>query len=269
MKASSSTASSLRWPISALVVWALAWFFYTFLLRQSWPPDRAMLLSSLVGVVAGAVAWRLGYSKARLFALVLGFPVSLWLSGAASMAPWVWLLTLALGLLIYPIHAWRDAPVFPTPLHALRELSSYAPLPANAWILDAGCGAGDGLKALRLAYPKARWVGIEFSRPLRWLAKLRCPWAKVLQGDMWLDHWGAYDLVYVFQRPETMARAQAKAQTEMKPGAWLVSLEFVASALQADAVFYASPDRPVWLYRAPFRAAESCVFQPIVDGVSS
>jgi hypothetical protein len=74
---------------------------------------------------------------------------------------------------------------------------------------------------------------------------------------MWLDHWGAYDLVYVFQRPETMARAQAKAQTEMKPGAWLVSLEFVASALQADAVFYASPGRPVWLYRVPFRAAKS------------
>ena len=257
MKTSSSTARLLGWPLSALVVWALAWFFYSFLLRQSWTPERAMLLSSLAGVVAGAVAWRLGHSKARLFALVLGFPVSLWLSGAASMAPWVWLLTLALGLLIYPIHAWRDAPVFPTPLQALRGLPGHAPLPSNARILDAGCGAGDGLKALRLAYPKARWVGIEFSRPLCWIATLRCPWAKVMHGDMWLADWSTYDMVYVFQRPETMARAQAKAQIELKPGAWLVSLEFVASALQPDAVFDASPDRPVWLYRAPFKAAKS------------
>ena len=254
---SSAIARLLRWPLPALIVWASAWFFYAFLLRESLTQELAMLLTSLAGVGAGAVAWRLGYSKARLLALVLGFPVSLWLSGTASLAPWVWLCTLALALLIYPIHAWRDAPVFPTPLHALRDLPGCAPLPPNARILDAGCGAGDGLRALRLAYPQARWVGIEFSRPLRWLAKLRCPWAKVLHGDMWLDHWGAYDLVYLFQRPETMPRAMAKAQTEMKPGAWLVSLEFVASALQPDAVVYASPGRPVWLYQAPFRAAKS------------
>jgi SAM-dependent methyltransferase len=250
-------ARLLRWPMPALLVWAMAWLLHAWLLRHSVMPELALLLPFLAGLGAGAVAWRLGYSKARLLALVLGFPVSLWLSGAAAMAPWVWLLTLVLGLLIYPVHVWRDAPVFPTPLQALRELPGYAPLPSTAKILDAGCGAGDGLKALRLAYPKARWVGIEFSRPLRWMAMLRCPWAKVLHGDMWLADWGAYDLVYLFQRPETMARAQAKAHIEMKPGAWLVSLEFVASALQADAVFYASPDRPVWLYQAPFRAAQS------------
>jgi SAM-dependent methyltransferase len=257
MNKSSTISSLLRWPMPALIVWASAWFFYAFLLRQSLPQEFAVLLPSLAGVAAGAVAWRLGYSKARLLALLLGFPVSLWLSGAASMAPWLWLLTLALGLLIYPMHAWRDAPVFPTPLQALRDLSGRAPLPPNALILDAGCGAGDGLMALRLAYPKARWVGIEFSRPLRWLAKLRCPWAKVLHGDMWLAHWGAYDLVYLFQRPETMPRALIKAQNEMKPGAWLVSLEFVALALQPDAVVYASPNRPVWLYQAPFKAAKN------------
>jgi SAM-dependent methyltransferase len=109
------------------------------------------------------------------------------------------LLPLALALLVYPMHAWRDAPVFPTPLQALRDLPGRAPLPPQALILDAGCGAGDGLKALRLAYPQARWVGIEFSRPLRWLAKLRCPWASVRHGDIWLEDWGSYDMVYLFQ----------------------------------------------------------------------
>ena len=34
------------------------------------------------------------------------------------------------------------------------------------------------------------------------------------------------DLVYLFQRPESMPRALDKARTEMRPGAWLASLDF-------------------------------------------
>ena len=149
MKTSSGTASLFRWPLPALLVWTMAWLFHAFLLRNSVMPELALLLPFLAGLGAGAVAWRLNYSKARLLALVLGFPVSLWLSGAATLTPWVWLLTLALGLLIYPVHVWRDAPVFPTPVQALRELPVHAPLPSNARILDAGCGAGVELVFIR------------------------------------------------------------------------------------------------------------------------
>ena len=53
-------------------------------------------------------------------------------------------------------------------------------------------------------------------------------------------------------RPETMPRAAEKAKAEMKPGAWLVSLEFEAAELKATAVTDASPNRTVWLYQAPF-----------------
>jgi hypothetical protein len=73
-------------------------------------------------------------------------------------------------------------------------------------------------------------------------------------GDIWQDHWGTYDMVYLFQRPETMPRAVEKAKAEMRPGAWLVSLEFEAADLKANATTEASPGRPVWLYQAPFNA---------------
>jgi trans-aconitate methyltransferase len=149
------------------------------------------------------------------------------------------------------VKAWRDAPVFPTPLQALKAVPVHAPLPAGARILDAGCGAGDGLKALRLAYPEAHCMGLEFSRPLSWVARVRCPWAQVRCADIWLDNWGNYDMVYLFQRPETMPRAVAKAQSEMKAGSWLVSLEFEARELKPTAVVEASPGRPVWLYQWP------------------
>jgi len=244
----------LKWPMPALAVWALAWLLYQSLLAWAIPAPMAMPLACLLGLAAAGIArWR-GFSPARQLTLALGFPISVLLTGVASASSWLWLLPLALALLVYPAHTWGDAPVFPTPLQALRDLPSCAKLPTNALVLDAGCGAGDGLKALHLAYPSARCVGIEFSWPLRWVAALRCPWAQVRLGDIWRADWRAYDLIYLFQRPETMPRAVAKARAEMRPGSWLVSLEFAAAELQPTAVVYASPDRPVWLYQSPFKS---------------
>jgi SAM-dependent methyltransferase len=240
----------LKWPVPALLVWGGAWLIY---LNASglWPQLWAMALACAVSVACSA----LGQTRARRWALALGFPVSLWLSGAATLPAWGWLVPLALALLIYPVHAWHDAPIFPTPLNALRALPQAAPLPATALVLDAGCGVGDGLRALRVAYPQAQMCGIEFSWPLRFAAALRCPWARIWHGDIWQADWSQYDLVYLFQRPETMAHAVAKARDHMKPGAWLVSLEFEAAELLPTAVVQASANRPVWLYQAPFKPA--------------
>jgi hypothetical protein len=60
-------------------------------------------------------------------------------------------------------------------------------------------------------------------------------------------------MVYVFQRPESMARAADKAVRELRPGAWLVSLEFDAPALAPTKVLECADGRRVWLYRVPFR----------------
>ena len=59
-------------------------------------------------------------------------------------------------------------------------------------------------------------------------------------------------MVYLFQRPESMPRAVAKARAELKPGAWLVSLEFMAQELQHQASVQTVEGKPVWLYQAPF-----------------
>jgi hypothetical protein len=156
---------------------------------------------------------------------------------------------------LYPVHAWRDAPLFPTPVDALQSLAVEAPLPAGALVLDAGCGLGHGLSALRAAYPAARLHGIEWSWPLRWLCALRCPWAEVHQGDLWGADWSTYSLVYLFQRPESMARAVEKASAEMRAdGCWLVSLEFEAPHWRPARVIDLPDGRKLWLYRAPFQS---------------
>ena len=253
MKATATTKNRLpallTWPVPALLVWAGAWMLYAVAAAIGATAPWPMVAACTLGVFFSVI----GSTRSRQLALALGFPLSLWVSGTHAVPSWAWLAPLALALLVYPGRSWRDAPLFPTPLQALRELPPRAPLPAGAALLDAGCGLGDGLRALRLAYPEARFFGIETSWPLRLMAALRCPWAKIWQGDIWLEDWRDYDLVYLFQRPETMERAVAKAQAELRPGAWLVSLEFVAAAIEPTAVVYAGGGRPVWLYQQPFK----------------
>ncbi len=234
-----------------MLVWGLCWLVFAGLAGVGLTTWLALGVAAGVGVLASALAsswWR------RLM-LALGFPLSLAAFGAAAVPAWAWLLPLLLLMLIYPLNAWRDAPLFPTPKNALKDLAAHAPLAQDALILDAGCGLGDGLLALRAAYPQATLHGLEWSWPLRALCALRCPWARVRQGDIWRADWSAYDLVYLFQRPESMARAVAKARGELRPGAWLVSLAFAAPELRAHAVLPLTDGKSIWVYRAPFTAA--------------
>ena len=54
-----------------------------------------------------------------------------------------------------------------------------------------------------------------------------------------------------------MARAAAKAQAELAPGAWLVSLEFAVPGVLPSAQLRAPGGRVVWLYRMPLNRAEA------------
>ena len=77
--------------------------------------------------------------------------------------------------------------------------------------------------------------------------------ARVKRGDIWAADWTPYAMVYLFQRPESMPRAMDKAEREMRPGSWLVSLEFEVPSLKPRAVLEVSEGRKVWAYKAPFK----------------
>ena len=241
-------ASRLRWPLPAVLAWAACWAIYAVGTRFGLSGAVAVVLAATLGLLlslATTLWWR------RLI-IAAGFPLSLLVSGAL-VAGWVWLVMLALALLVYPIKAWRDAPLFPTPAGALRDLPERVALPVDALVLDAGCGLGDGLIALHRAYPMAPIHGLEWSWPLRAVCALRCPWAQVRHGDIWQADWRPYAMVYLFQRPESMSRAVHKAAAQMADGSWLVSLEFEASGLLADARLLLPDGRTVWLYQLPFK----------------
>ncbi len=239
------------WPLPALAAWLAAWVLLSVLApaagARGWPPALPWLAAAAAGALLALVprqasGWR------RLF-MAGGFPVSAALTGAAGVPSWAWLLPMGLLLAAYPLRTWRDAPLFPTPADGLQGLAEAVPLPAGARVLDAGCGLGHGLAALRRNWPQARIEGIEWSGPLRLAAALRCPWARVRRGDMWADPWQGCAAVYLFQRPESMARAWAKACAELAPGAWLISLDFPVPGVEPTVALQRAGRQAVWAYR--------------------
>jgi hypothetical protein len=236
------------WPLPALIAWAACWVLFAGLRSL----DISLALSALVAALPGlALALRATTAWRRVF-VGTGFPLSLAASGLAIGLPaWAWLAPLGVLALVYPVRAWRDAPLFPTPRHALRGLAAHLRLQDDARVLDAGCGLGDGLIELRREFPHSILTGIEWSWPLRLACALRCRFARVRRADMWSADWSSFDLVYLFQRPESMARAAAKAARELRPGAWLASLEFEVAGWRPTEVLTCADARPLWLYRAP------------------
>ena len=243
---------ALRWPATALLGWIAAW--------AAWAALRfcgvAPAWSGVVAVFVSLLAASLMRSPWRRLITAAGFPLSmvlLFLPGSAFPA-WGWLFLL-MGLAgLYPVRAWRDAPWYPTrrgALHGLALLAPFRGARVQPRILDAGCGHGAGLIELLKEYPQAELVGIEWSVSLCLLSRWRCRWARVRRADMWSESWTGYDMVYIFQRPETLGRALAKASREMRPGSWLVSLEFGAEGVAPTSVLSGAARQPVWLYRLP------------------
>jgi SAM-dependent methyltransferase len=242
-----------RWPLPALLSWLAAWLVHAAALSAGLSPGPALALGAAVGAALG---W-LHDQRWRRLIVALGFPVSVlalgWQGGASGL---LWLAPLLILWWLYPRRSWSEAPLFPTPRDALERLPALAPLPAGARVLDAGCGVGDGLRELLHAYPQAHVEGVEWSRPLAWLARWRARGASVRQGDLWADDWAPFALVYVFQRPESMPRVWAKACAELAPGAWLVSLDFAVPEVTPAGSWQLDNGQFVWLYR-PGRNAVS------------
>lgn len=247
-------AVRLRWPLPALVAWATGWGVILALQPYGLP---GWLLLTLAWIPSAGLALATTGRWRRLI-LLCGLPLALVLSGGVQISGWTWLAAALCTAAVYPVSAWRDAPMFPTPASALDGIASRLQLPPGARILDAGSGLGHGLRALQRAFPGAQTEGVERSAVLVAISRMipRTPAAR--RGDMWAADWSSYDVVYLFQRPETMPRAWEKACAEMREGAWVLSLEFKVPGLPADAVFSAPSGRPraVLAYRVPRAASD-------------
>ena len=253
--ADAKVAPASLWPLPALLTWAAAWLAFHAIQALGLPALLAVACATALGVAAavfgGTTAWRrifigggISAVAARIRHRQRGHGARLARAQRCSL------------LLLYPLRSWRDAPLFPTPSGALDGLSQHIALAPGC--AHARCGLRPGRRpdrACAAAFPTARLEGLDWSWPLVIACRLRCRDAAVRRADIWQADWSSQDLVYLFQRPESMARAVAKARRELRAGAWLVSLEFPAPGLRPDAQLEAVAGKPVWAYRAPFTSA--------------
>jgi SAM-dependent methyltransferase len=251
----------LPWPLPAALAWASGWVAWLVAMRAGSGAPLALVLAALLTLTLTAAI----VGARRRFIAAAGFPLSAVALGLTAPAPaWVWLVLLVPVLAAYPVRAWRDAPFFPTPAQALEGLDFVVGAPQR--VLDAGCGMGHGLTALRRLWPSAELSGVEWSPLLAWASRLRGHWdgtrAQVRRGDMWAASWASHDLVYVFQRPESMARIFEKAKRELAASAWLVSLEFPVPGEPAWACLQGGRRRPVWIYRPASTANSDSIGAP-------
>ena len=106
------------------------------------------------------------------------------------------------------------------------------------------CGPGGS------AFPTAQLHGTEASWALAQWARWRTPDAQIRCADLWADDWSRFDLVYLFQRPESMPHALAKARAELHPGSWLLSLDFPLPGVPAQREWAVAPRHRLYLYAA-------------------
>ncbi len=251
----------LPWPLPAVLAWGAGLATWRLAAGLGAGPATAWLAGLLASAALALLCrgrWRQALAAAGYPLASLGLIASSVSSAGPALPAWAWGLGAALLLLLYPLGAWRDAPWFPTPRGALQGLAGACAVQPPVAVLDAGCGLGHGLAELRAQFPDAQLHGIERSRVLRWAAAWRCPWARVQGGDIWAADWSRYGLVYVFQRPESMARAHAKALAELPDGGWLASLEFEVPGVAPVQRLAAPGQRPVWLYRKSSTGPGAC-----------
>lgn len=228
------------------------------------PPLRAAILAQVFGALIALGLVALLYRK--LFALPLAVACLQGICAAFAShkleAPAWWLpihlvfmplVVLASGLDLHP--AWYLGAFVLLFLVFWRTHSSRVPLflsnratalavadlipPEPCRVVDLGCGTGALIRRLSRRRPDCSFVGIEHA-PLPWLwgrlSTVGMGNCRIEYGDFWRLSLADYRVAYAFLSPAPMPRLWAKARTEMRPGAWLISNGFEIPGASPDQV---------------------------------
>lgn len=158
------------------------------------------------------------------FTLNLNLPPPLFLAGFTVL----WL--------IFRHNTRERVPLYLSNPTTWRALVECLPDGVGVRFVDLGCGLGGTLAYLADARSDGHFYGIE-SAPLPFLLSrlrlMRKDNAEVCFGDIWCEHLGKYDVVYVFLSPEPMPALWEKARAEMRPGSLLISNSFEIPGIPA------------------------------------
>jgi cyclopropane fatty-acyl-phospholipid synthase-like methyltransferase len=149
----------------------------------------------------------------------------------------------------------NGAPFVPTPMEAVRKMIKLAKIKKGDVVYDIGCGDGRMVYVAANEYG-ARATGLELSplvytfariRKLLWRSK-----AKILFRNFKTQNLRDADVIVCYLMPETLEKLRPKLETELKPGAMVVSYAFRMASWKEthqEPKDAAKNISPIWIYK--------------------
>jgi SAM-dependent methyltransferase len=140
--------------------------------------------------------------------------------------------------LIYWSTFRTQVPYFPSASALLPAVLNLLPPDSKIRFVDVGSGLGGLLFNLSAIRKESSFVGIEIA-PLPWAISYFRAWfagsmVRFIFGNYERANFGEYDVVFAYLSPVAMSNLWLKAIAEMKPGALLLSYEFIIPDVEPD-----------------------------------
>lgn len=150
------------------------------------------------------------------------------------MIAWIIIIALLLIMgsgLIHNINVLfrHQAPFIPSRPRAIKTISAELNLQDGQVFFELGAGSAPLLRRLAKKFPRANFVGIEYSL-IPWLiGTLLClPYRniKIIKQNFWRADLSQADFIYCFLNVKTMRELEEKFQNNCKSGATIISFIF-------------------------------------------
>jgi SAM-dependent methyltransferase len=155
---------------------------------------------------------------------------------------------------VFPIT--RGAMFHPSASVRVKTFLDRVPMNPGDLLVDIGCGDGRVLRDARRRYG-VRARGFEVNPIAYLMARLRTFGMKGIEirySDFWKAALDEADVVFCYLFPDVMKRVADKLETELRPGARVVSCNFPLPGWEPREVLHpdSSPHSdPIYLYRFP------------------
>ena len=208
-----------------------------YLLARSGYPVSIEGAALVQGAMAALLArWR----KLAIWwlAIQLVFPLALMHAHSAAIHPVFFLAAFLLLLGVYWSTFRTQVPYYPSGRRAWNAVAELLPQDRPVCVIDIGSGLGGFVLDLAARRPESIIAGIELA-PLPWLVSHLRAWltgsgARFVRGDYENLDFSHYDAVFAYLSPAAMSALWRKASGEMRPGAILISYEFVITEKAPD-----------------------------------
>lgn len=239
-----ASPASFRWwgapAVQALLLQVLAFPLtvcaVAVLARSGLPPGAEAVALVQGGLACLLARWR----KLAVWwlAIELAFPLMLVQGLALHWPPSVMLGAFVFLLLLFWSTFRTQVPYYPSGPRVWDEVARLLPPDRPVCAIDIGSGLGGLVLELARRRPESTFVGIELA-PLPWLvsrlrALLARSGARFVRGDYAHLDFANYDAVFAYLSPAAMPALWHKAAREMRPGAILLSYEFLITEKAPD-----------------------------------